>query len=260
MKHAVVLLICVVILCPGCSDKESEKKEVVEKPVAEKSAMKLEVEKPISATLAEIFIDTKFGREDKWKGKWVIFEGLVSSKNEETLFLFRPMDADFCHIEENPSNPQLYKYEVGRAYDFSARVESLISSENLTMVVFKFEDKGKLIIPPGYTGIIDVDFQEISDDVTNYNYEKWVGKQIRFRGRISFIDREKGELHVGHPEHYFYRSDFRFIISGFDPHGERIRSYKPDRVYTFTVIIKGLNSTYLTLSMKFRLEALIIEE
>lgn len=261
MRIASILLIFFVILCTGCADNEPPKKDVAEKPVADEPAMKLERENPIYTSLPEIFIDVTLGYEDKWKDKWVIFEALVTRKNEKTIFLFTPNSLDICHINEDPSNPQLYKYEVGQSYYFSARVKTLHSTEKINMVVFKFEDKGKTVIPPGYAGIIDIDFQEISDDVTNYNYEKWVGKRIRFRGKVSLIFQEEGKLHVGHPEYNIFSSDdFGFIISGFDPNGERIRSYESRKTYDFTVKIEGLSSTHLMLTREFRLEALVIEE
>ena len=95
MRIALILVIFGAILCTGCSDKEPPKKDAIEKPVveksiADKSAMKLEIETPIYTSLLEISRDARQGNADKWKDKWIIFEGKVKSKEDGIISLHRP--------------------------------------------------------------------------------------------------------------------------------------------------------------------------
>ena len=130
-----------------------------------------------------------------------------------------------CTVWENPSNPQVHKNVENRSHFFSVRVRSLSADENSISLSFKFEDKGKLIIPSDYTGIIDVAIDEIADDVKNYDYEKWIGKRVRFIGEVDSKLEDEYKLYVGIPGANF-GDDFKINVSGFDPHGEVFRKYE----------------------------------
>ena len=260
MRITAILLMFLVTYCTGCSDKESSKKgavekPVAEKPVAEKPVMGLVIETPIYTSLLELFMDAKNGHADKWENKWVIFEGHVRYKKEELLYLSRPDGIDRCSIIEDSSNPQLYKYEDGQYYLFSARVLNLDAGVVLASALFIFVDKGKIIIPPDYTGIIDVDLEIIGSDVMAGGYEKWVGKRVRFKGEVGFKPKEGDQFHIGN-----FDDKFGFIISGFEPHGEVFRKYEYRESYTLTVKIEGLSLSHLTLLSKYMLVASIIDE
>ena len=270
MRIALILVIFGVILCTGCSDKEPPKKDAIEEPVveksiADKSAMKLEIETPIYTSLLEIFMDAKRGHKDKWKGRWVIFEGHVARKEIlESLYLHRPGHYDMCVIMENDSKPQLYKYNVDRTYIFSTRVIDLIIRGSIASVILKFEDKGKLIMPPDYTGTIDVDLNVLANDVEQGGHEKWIGKRVRLIGKVRYKSEESNELHIVNPDYDIFKifgfGNFEFVISGFDPNSNEIGEYKDDGVYTFTVKIEGLDPNLLILLRRYRLMTSIIDK
>ena len=245
-------------------DKESSKKGAVEKPVAEKPVMGLVIETPVYTSLLELFMDAKNGHADKWENKWVIFEGHVRYKTEDMLYLSRPGGVNRCSIAEELSNPQLYKYEEGQFYLFSARVLLLYASVNagveFASALFMFVDRGEIIIPPDYTGIIDVDLEIIGSDVMAGGYEKWVGKRVRFKGKVNFKSKEGDTFHIGKFDDKYGLYNFGFIISGFEPHGEVFRKYESGESYTFTVKIEDLSLFYLTLQNEYRLVASIIDE
>ena len=274
MRIVSILLMCLGILCTGCSDKEPPKKDTVKRAVPQEivedeSVTKLEIETPIYTSLLEMSRDARHGKADKWKDKWIVFEGHVARKEvlEERLYLYRS-SGDTCIIINNDSKSEFYEYQAGLTYIFSARVINILSSGNLSSTILKFEDQGKLIIPPDYTGIIDVDLNVLANDVKQGELERWIGKKVRFTGKVRFISQEEGELRIVNPDYDIFDifgsfvsySNFQFIISGFDPNSNEIGKYKDDGVYTFTVKIEGLDPLTSVLSMERKLIASIIDE
>lgn len=266
MRIVPILFLFFIILCTGCVNNEPPKKDAVEKPVAEQSDTKLEIETPIYTSLLEISRDAMHGNADKWKDKWIIFEGYVARKEilKDLLHLYRPSRYDMCIIIDNNSNPQLHKYQVDQTYIFSARVIDLKSSSGLSSTILKFEDKGKLIIPPDYTGTIDVDLNVLANDVKQGELEKWIGKKVCFTGKVRFISQEEGELHIVNPDfdlfNIFRLDKFEFIISGFDPNSNEIGKYENSKVYTFTVKIESLDPNLLILLRRYRLMTSITDK
>lgn len=251
------------ILCTGCADNEPSKKDAVEKPIAEKpvvneSVTKLEIETAIYTSLLEISKDVKHGNADKWKDKWIIFEGTVKSKDGRLISLLRPVISEACFIA-NLSNLQFHKYSLGHTYIFSARVIRLSFNSDFVGIFLKFEDKGKLIIPPDYTDIINVDLNILASDCKAGRYEKWIGKRVRVIGQVKYKF-EKPNRIVVVPTYDIFGLGFELIISGFDPNSNEIGKYKDYGVYTFTVKIEGLNAFDLTFSRELRLDTLIVEE
>ena len=273
MRIASILIIFGVILCTGCSDKEppekdTVKKVVTEKTVADESVTKLEIEMPIYTSLLEISRDVKHGNEDKWKDKWIIFEGHVARNEilEEMLYLYRS-SGDICIIIDNNSNPRLHKYQADRTYIFSTRVidlEHLGSGSGFSSTILKLEDKGKLIIPPDYMGTIDVDLNVLANDVKQGGHEKWIGKKVRFTGKVRVISEEEGELHIVNPDfdvfNIFELDNFDFAISGFGPNSNKINEYENGKIYTFTVKIESLDPNLLILLRRYELMSSIIDE
>ena len=144
MRIALILVIFGAILCTGCSDKEPPKKDAIEKPVveksiADKSAMKLEIETPIYTSLLEISRDARQGNADKWKDKWIIFEGKVKSKEDGIISLHRPVSSEACFVLANSSNPQFHEYSLGYTYIFSARFIRLSLDNDFVGISLRFE-------------------------------------------------------------------------------------------------------------------------
>ena len=269
MRVASILLMCLGILCTGCSDKEPPKKDTVKKAVAEKaianeSVTKLEIETPIYTSLLEISRDARHGNADKWKSKWIIFEGKVKSKKGEMISLHRPVFSETCLILENSSNPQFHEYSLDYTYIFSARFIRLSLNNDFVGISLRFENKGKLIIPPDYTGIIDVDLNVLANDVEQGGHEKWIGKRVRLIGKVRYKSEESNELHIVNPDYDIFKifgfGNFEFVISGFDPNSNEIGEYKDDGVYTFTVKIEGLDPNLLILLRRYRLMTSIIDK
>ena len=186
---------------------------------------------------------------------------------EERLYLYRS-SGDRCIIINNDSKSAFYRYQAGLTYIFSARIIDVLSSGNLSSTILKFEDQGKLIIPPDYTGIIDVDLNILANDVKQGGHEKWIGKRVRFIGKVAYKSEESNELRIVNPDYDIFGifgifgslTNFQFIISGFDLNSNEIGKYKGDGVYTFTVKIEGLDPLTAVLSMRRKLIASIIDE
>ena len=274
MRFALILLIFFVILCTGYADDEPPKKDVVEKPVADESVTKLEIEMPIYTSLLEMSRDARHGNADKWKNRWIIFEGIVKNKEEGMLILHRP-SSEVCAVIDNTSKPQLYKYEQGRYYIFSAKVIDLSLRSDFVGATLRLEDKGKLVIPPDYKDPIDIDLNVLANDVKQGGHEKWIGKRVRFIGKVDYKPEEGDELHIVNPDFDIFNifdsftdDKFEFIISGFDPNSNELGKYKHSEVYTFTVKIESfsdgsLDPVILFLtggSLKPRLIASIVDE
>lgn len=259
MRIASILLIFFVILCTGCTDNEPPKKDIVEKPAAQQSGTKLEIETPIYTSLLEISRDVKHGNADKWKDKWIVFEGLVKEKEGQQLILQRPLSGGHIGIIGN-----VHGYDQGQYTVFSARVIDLSLQADFVGVTLILEDKGKIVIPPDYTDVIDVDLNVLVNDIKQGGRERWIGKKVRFIGKVDYKSEEADELHIVNPDfdifNIFEFGNFEFIISGFDPNGNQIGKYENNKVYTFTVKIESLDSNLLILLHRYRLITSIIEE
>lgn len=259
MRIAPIPLIFFLILCTGCADNDPPKKDIVEKPVAEQSGTKLEIETPIYTSLLEISRDVKHGNADKWKDKWIVFEGIVKEKEDRQLILQHPLSRGHIGIIGN-----VYGYDQGQYTVFSARVIDLSLQSNFVGVTLILEDKGKIVIPPDYTDVIDVDLNVLANDVKQGGHERWISKKVRFTGEVRFISKEEGELHVVNPDfdlfNIFRFDKFEFIISGFDPNSNEIGKYENYKVYTFTVKIESLDPNLLILLQRYRLMTSIIDK
>ena len=121
----------------------------------------------------------------------------------------------------------------------------------------------KLIIPPDYTGTINVDLNVLANDVIVGGYKKWIGKKVRFIEEVDYKPEEGDELHVNPDFDIFEFGEFDFVISGFDRNSNEIGKYKRYRVYTFTVKIESFDPSLDLItfqSMNPRLIVSIIDE
>ena len=262
MRIVSVVLMCFVILLTGCFDKEPPKKEAVKKPTIEL----LEVEPRIRIRLVEIFNDfflkDREEWEDKWKGKWIYFSASVRRKREDSLVLTTGFDNLYlCYITDNLFYPNLHKYEVDQYYYFSARIKDMSDGGFYKTLSLEFVENGRVVIPEGYTGIIDVDFEHIFDNTIKFTYHEWLGKRVRFVGKVNYKSEDGDSFRVINPygEGIDLLERNGFIISGFEPHSEFFHKCEDGKSYIFAVKIENLHPIDVMFG-HYMFEASIISE
>ena len=219
MKQAMLLFICFVVLCPGCSDN--------------KPATGMNKGTPIPTNLERIASDVIIGESEKWKNKWIQVEAKVIKRTDHLLTLFVPGRYTVCTIGDDPFDPQLHKYEEDQTYTFNVRVGLINEYERAIILSLVFTESGRLTNDAENPKIITTYLETLVNEVMEGQHDKWMDKQVRFRAEVEVVLEETISLRTA-------RDNLTFFIDGFDPKSEDFQKYQRGTFHIFTVKITNV--------------------
>ena len=220
MKQSMLLLICFVVLCPGCSDN--------------KPPTGMNKGTSIPTNLEGIVSDVIIGEGEKWVNKWIQVEAEVIKKTENLLTLFVPGRYTVCTIEDDPFDPQLHKYEKDQTYTFNVRVELINEYEGAIILSLVFTEVGRLTNDAENPKIITTYLETLVNEVMEGQHDKWIDKQVRFRAEVEVVLEDTISLRTA-------RNNFTFFILGFKSKSEDFQKYQWGTFHIFTVKITDVH-------------------